>query len=80
MTKQEEIIQAQKLRIAHLEVTLGMQAETEYRLYHYLSELHKLLTNDNPEIVQATIKDINNTLEKYKKHLLTRKNKTLTKI
>ena len=28
-----------------------MQRETEWKLYHYLEELHKLLTDDNPEIV-----------------------------
>jgi hypothetical protein len=70
MATQQEIIQAQTIKIKMLEVSLGMQRETEWKLYMYLEELHKQLTNDNPEIVQATIKSIEKVLEKSKKHSL----------
>ena len=70
MATQQEIIQAQTLKIKVLEISLSMQRETEWKLYHYLEELHKLLTNDNPEIVNAAISDIKKALEKSKKHSL----------
>ena len=70
MSTQQEIIQAQTLKIKVLEISLSMQRETEWKLYHYLEELHKLLTNDNPEIVNAAISDIKKALEKSKKHSL----------
>ena len=68
MTTQKEIIQAQSLKIRVLEISLSMQRETEWKLYHYLEELHKLLTDDNPEIVNAAISDIKKALEKAKQH------------
>ena len=70
MATQQEIIQAQTIKIKMLEVSIGMQRETEWKLYMYLEELHKQLTNDNPEIVQAAIKSIEKALEKSKKHSL----------
>ena len=70
MATQQEIIQAQTLKIKVLEISLSMQRETEWKLYHYLEELHKLLTDDNPEIVNAAISDIKKALEKSKKHSL----------
>ena len=68
MATQKEIIQAQSLKIRVLEISLSMQRETEWKLYHYLEELHKLLTDDNPEIVNAAISDIKKALEKAKQH------------
>ena len=70
MATQQEIIQAQTLKIKVLGISLSMQRETEWKLYHYLEELHKLLTDDNPEIVQAAIVSISKALEKAKKHSL----------
>ena len=68
MATQQEIIQAQSLKIKVLEISLSMQRETEWKLYHYLEELHKLLTDDNPEIVNAAIISISQALEKAKQH------------
>ena len=68
MATQKEIIQAQSLKIQELQITISMQRETEWKLYNYLQELHKLLTDDNPEIVQAAIVSISKALEKAKQH------------